>query len=820
MATSSVTPISLAVTEVDPSNPYYTGLPSTQINFWTSMAVGIDGITPGATVSLSGTGISALDVTNATVVAVYGGGGGGYANLVVLGGVSIPAGTFYALAGTATITNTGITMSRAGNVVTVTTATPHNLQVGYLAQITAVPASGVGGLITSIVIDNEDDPGLATVTTTSPHGLVPGCFVSLTNIPQVAIGGGITAISWNGGIVAVVTAAAHGLSPGSLVNIFGTTNYDAVATVLNIVNATTFTYAYTPLSAPAPESSGTVSLSWPVPDTPDPTYFEVLTAPKPDSFQVQLNYADSTFVSGDVTYAWDGTFYVKSVPSATTFTYQQYGPNAVQNAVGTVTPYGQAAPGLHQCQVLFLTRNGAITRPSPPVNVELNGGQYVSVSNLPIGPPNVVARILAFTGAQGANFFYIPVPAEINGQIVSTATQVDDNTSTTAFLDFSDNTLFAALGISIPGNTPANQITLDGALGFGFYASRLITWGQRNILQNLLAMSFDGGYLTNTPTIPLGWNATANVGGALATGWFGYGWQITLAGTAVQGQLSQPMYQDAYGNPIATASTTYAIRGWFKPGAVVSDIIFKAKISSVSASFSTTAEILIPAGMQGIWLEAPFSAETPVTIPSDLTLTIWATASSASTTLLVDRLSIFYAEIPYGVSVLNFGYTVMPEGGDGVCGVAGSTDDTQKVMAIAQIRDTAYMLTQDPGGRLHEFADNGVTEPSGWTFRQLATNCGLVSVFALSYSQADTGTASGGEQWFTWAGTNGAFIFGGGQVDKISQEIEPDWRGAGPAGASQWSSAGGMNPANLTAAWCFNDPAARVIYFGIPQVPT
>ena len=79
----------------------------------------------------------------------------------------------------------------------------------------------------------------------------------------------------------------------------------------------------------------------------------------------------------------------------------------------------------------------------------------------------------------------------LEGQIVGTATQIDDNTTTSVLLDFSDDTLYAAIGVSIAGNDLANQIVLDGALGFGAYLSRLTTWGQRNTIQNLLNMGFD-----------------------------------------------------------------------------------------------------------------------------------------------------------------------------------------------------------------------------------------------------------------------------------------------------------------------------------------
>ena len=51
--------------------------------------------------------------------------------------------------------------------------------------------------------------------------------------------------------------------------------------------------------------------------------------------------------------------------------------------------------------VFFQDRQGGITAMSPAVPFIANGGQYLSVTNIPIGPPNVVARILAFTGVDG-----------------------------------------------------------------------------------------------------------------------------------------------------------------------------------------------------------------------------------------------------------------------------------------------------------------------------------------------------------------------------------------------------------------------------------
>ena len=66
-------------------------------------------------------------------------------------------------------------------------------------------------------------------------------------------------------------------------------------------------------------------------------------------------------------------------------------------AVADATAAGNISPGVHQCSVVFVTRQGYWTAPSPPVSWNAAGGQKVNVTNIPIGPSNVVQRLLAFT---------------------------------------------------------------------------------------------------------------------------------------------------------------------------------------------------------------------------------------------------------------------------------------------------------------------------------------------------------------------------------------------------------------------------------------
>jgi hypothetical protein len=754
-----------------------------------------DGVTPvPATILTSVTGLNNIDTLQLRFIAtITGAGGVGAITATTTGEID-------------SIALSSSTLTRNNNTVTGQTTTPHNLQVGYQALIAAVSASQVGGGIASVTIDNEDLPGIATITTNTPHGLVPDTDVFLNGITPVMLT--ISAYSYVNFVANITTTTPHGLAVGASILVsLGGGGIPFPETVTAILSPTEFVCGEN-TGGTFSGSGGNVAYEFPLanafgaPTTPatlNANTYEVIAAPTPTTFQIAFEYTDGTWTGGTVSFAWNGTFFVTAVPTPTSFAYQQYGPNVSTGTTGTVTPYGQAAPGLHQLQMSWLTRQGYLSRPSPPVSFEANGGQYIAISDMAIGPPNVVARVLELTGALGSLFFYLPVPGQENGLVVSTATQVNDNTTASVVLDFSDNTLYAGLGTSRPGNNLAAQIVLDGALGFLFSSTRLGTAGQRNRLQNLLNMGFGGGYLPSTPTLPTGWTSTA-AGGALGAGRFnGFNWQINTAGGG--GSLAQSFYEDAYGAPIGTANTLYTIR-YYLAGAGA----FKATLSSATTGFSTTAQIVFT---EAGWYEATFSAATPASIPVDLLYTI----SGINGVFTVAEGSVIYAATPYLDTLLFDSYVNNPEGMDGLSGKYGASQDTRKVMAWGIVRGNLCLLTQEPSGRLHEVIDNGTTEPSGWEVNELEANCGVLSAFALTVSQADDSSSSGGEEWMAWASESGARIFGGGDQWKISQEIQPNWYD--PSTPAQVG-AGQINMAAALTAWALNDPVARVIYFGLP----
>ena len=189
--------------------------------------------------------------------------------------------------------------------------------------------------------------------------------------------------------------------------------------------------------------------------------------------------------------AYNGSWVVTAVPDTTHFQYVLPGEtNLAPSGGGTAQIAGNISPGVHQITVLFQTRQGYITAPAPPGQWTSAGGNRVVVSNIPTGPSNVVARIVAFTGAGGANFYFVP----------STMT-IADNVTTSLTVDFSDAILLAAQNV----DQQFNLLELGECAGVMGYSSRLFWWGERNKQTNWVNLTFDGGFDPSGNGRPLGW---------------------------------------------------------------------------------------------------------------------------------------------------------------------------------------------------------------------------------------------------------------------------------------------------------------------------
>lgn len=650
-------------------------------------------------------------------------------------------------------TITGNDVAEFNNPTAIVTAVIDALTFKY-AYYSPTATVGNGGTSTSQGPILSRSANEVTGTTTDPHGLKVGYQVIIAGVSDTSLGGGITGVARVSNVATVTTAAAHGFPAGALVNIGGVT--DASFDQLNA---------------------------------------QIIAVPSPTTFTYNNGGADATSSGGTVGDIWNGTFYIDSIPSLTTFTYQQVGANDIASGSGTMTPNGQISGGQHKCVVMFQTRAGYITAPSPPITFTANGGQYLLVSNIPLGPPNVIARVLGFTGKGGNNFFSILTLPIANNQLVATSTVVNDNTTTSVLLDFSDNTLFAATPIDIPGNNLFALQVLPPCLGTFSYAGRLWAWGFRNNTRNFVNMGFDGGYFSGS-TNPLGWTVNTS-GGALDSGIsdFGFAWKISGGGANPQGQIQQGAYQDVYNIPILQPNAKYSVRFWAKASqASASGVLTVSLFSGVSGTLASATTNVSTTSPDGDFIELVMDNALPSSVPSDLVLRIYADNIVAGQYVSLDEVEVIPQSNPLNDAAFMVSYVDNFESFDGVTGILGAADDANPLMDAFEIRDTLYFGSSE---RLHETTDVASSEPSGWTVREVSRNVGFLSAFASTGQQEQNG-----EDFAIWCTRSGLRIFEGGQPFKISQEYQTVWN------RINWDA--------KQTVWLVNDVITRRCYIGVP----
>lgn len=198
-------------------------------------------------------------------------------------------------------------------------------------------------------------------------------------------------------------------------------------------------------------------------------------------------------------------------------------------------------PGTYQGTAFFILRDGSYTFPAPPVvfTVPDNTTQLI-VGRLPIGPPNVVGRGIAITeagqnGVPGANFFTLPDPVIFYVKDVKqTATSffVNDNTTISTTLFFTSAILNEATAIDIYGYNLFNLIEIGDPVYVSSYDSRNCYGQCLNKIQNLVNMSFDGGYLQSPVPLPLGWSQP-QYGSLTVSPIFGNAYYISNSGSVL-----------------------------------------------------------------------------------------------------------------------------------------------------------------------------------------------------------------------------------------------------------------------------------------------
>lgn len=479
-------------------------------------------------------------------------------------------------------------------------------------------------------------------------------------------------------------------------------------------------------------------------------------------------------LGGDIPRQYDDTFFDR---------VSQIGPAEGPRVTDSANA-GTVSPGAHQCAVIFVTRQGFWTAPSPPVTWIAGGNKKVSVTNIPTGPSNVIQRLLAFTGAGGASFFHVSATMTIN-----------DNVTTSLELDFTDDILLAGTSVD---NLFAN-IELPDQLGVIAYSDRLFWWGERAAMFDWRNLSFDGGWDASGNGRPLGWQlgATFSAGGSreASNSVWGDAYRIIADGTTIErGHIQQNALIDVNGLPLLQANTDYSVRARIARSAGLTQGTLRINCFSPTQGFLGSG--LAVTALQATTSYQEFTAELlsfALSLPSDLVLQVYAdgTPSSSGESFLVDCVEIFPANAAQNASTVRASRNSNPEAYDGVQGLIEiAPNNGQAIRSAFVIRNNLYFVKERS---LYVTADNGTSEPAFWDVEEVSNSVGTPSVHGVGI----------GEDWVVIASRTGLYLFAGGEPQKISQEIQPTWD------AVNWQYG--------STLWTTVDTQHKRIYVGVPM---
>ncbi len=480
---------------------------------------------------------------------------------------------------------------------------------------------------------------------------------------------------------------------------------------------------------------------------------------------------------------------------------------------GTIVTTGVIAAGVRKICYSFLTDAGYMTQPSPIFTLDVvSGASSILVGNLLTGPPNVKARVIHVTPADGDNFYNIPEPVTvqtITGKELNSSTWVKDNVSTSVLLSFSDGVLIGAVSIDTSGNNLFETSELGSPISLIPYGNRMFAIGEQNKVQNLLNYSFDGGFITlpggsggSGQTYPAGWVPDTNfgIGGSvIASPLFGFAYSILYSGGGASGPIGmilQPAFQDEFEVPIFVAATTYSVRvtlqalnlGESGTGQLTVDLYspsrgaalgsFTINLRSVTDKMQVVTGTLLTTGL------------TPV--PEDLLLRLYANNLSTGVQVVIDRIEPFPTEAPNLSGQVIASYQGNFEAFDRVEGVVNvSVQNQQPVKTGFTLYATLYFVKS---ASLVSTQDNKTTQPSQWsTPRMISQLVGTTSIYGVD----------SGEEWALIGGQPGLFIFNGGEPIKLMEEIQSPWNQ--------------INWAYGHTLWVKNDIVNRRILVGVPM---
>lgn len=585
------------------------------------------------------------------------------------------------------------------------------------------------------------DENVVVAIAASPSGATQPAAVAILASPNGA--------TENGFLVTITTSVAHGLSAGQSVTIsgVGVSGYNGTFPVVAAPTSTTFTYI-AGVSGLAASGGGSAASATTTIQTTSAHGFVV----------GQLVTTSGIGVAG-----YNGTFPVTSVPDSTHFTFTATIGGLAASGGGTAAAAGSVAAGAHQVSVIFQTRQGYLTKPSPATSWTASGAKRAVVTNIPTGPSNITARILCFTGAGGASFFYTGSGSSLfSGNMI-----LADNTTASITVDFSDAILLAGTNV----DNLFRLIELGDCAGVLDYSERLFWWGERNKMNNWVNLGFDGGFTgPSLPHYPRGWtpDAVFAPGGIDEENFVVWGAAYSIEGngsTPTRGLMTQGAVADSLGAPLIQANTDYTIRAHCASNSILTQGALHIHLFSASAGINTTGLQLTAAQLTTAY--ADFSAEltAPLTnIPSDLVLRIYADGTPTNAgQFYIDSIEIFPTSQPTNASLVRASRVEDPESYDGIDGLLSIAENNgQAIRAAFKLRERLYFVKEHS---LHVTQDDGTNEPSLWAIAEVSRKIGTPSVRGVGI----------GEDWVVIAHRTGLYIFSGGEPIKISQEIQPTW---------------------------------------------
>ncbi|MGC2422519.1 MAG: hypothetical protein WA405_12820 [Candidatus Acidiferrales bacterium] len=444
---------------------------------------------------------------------------------------------------------------------------------------------------------------------------------------------------------------------------------------------------------------------------------------------------------------------------------------------------GNISPGIHQCVVVFVTRQGYWTAPSPPVSWTASGGHQVAVTNIPTGPSNVVQRLVALTASGGASFYHVPATMVIN-----------DNTTTSLTIDFTDTILLS--GVSM--DYLFGQIELPEQLNVVDYTERLFWWGERAQMDNWRNLTFDGGWDASGNGRPLGWqlDPAFGAGGSreqVDVVW-GDAYRLTADGvTAARGLISQSAITDASGNPLCVNNTDYSVRARIMRSTNLAQGTLRINVFS-AAQGQIGPGLAVPAAQASTSYQE-FTAELlgpQGSLPTDLTLRVYVdgTPGPSGESFVVDNIEVFLTNQAQNSSLVRASGTEEPEAYDGVTGIMSIVENNgQGIRAAFTLRNNLYFVKERS---MYVTSNDGVNEPALWQVEEVSNRVGTPSAHGVGI----------GEEWVVIAGRSGLYLFDGSAPVKLSQEIQPTWD------TINWECG--------QLLWVQVDTQHRRIYIGVP----